>query len=157
MAKKPNKGPRYVAQNRRARHDYFIEETIEAGLVLAGTEVKSLREGRASINDAHAGEMKGEMWLFNAYIPEYNKAVQQFAPDTRRPRKLLLHQKEIKKLLGQVKQKGYTLIPLDIHFKRGYAKVTLGLAKGKKQYDKRETIKERDWQREQRRALKDKG
>lgn len=143
-----------VARNRRARHDYFIDETYEAGLCLQGSEVKSLREGKGGLTDAYAGEEGGEMWLHNAYIPEYASA-NRFNHETKRSRKLLLHAREIAKLSGMVQQKGVTLIPLSIYFNdRGIAKVELGVARGKKQYDKRETKKDRDWQRQKERLLK---
>jgi len=143
-----------VAQNRKARHDYFIEEIFEAGIVLEGTEVKSLREGKASIVDAHASETHGSLYLLNCYIPEYSKA-NRFNHFPRRPRKLLLHKREINKLLGKVKLKGYTIVPISIYFNnRNKAKIELGLAKGKAQHDKRATIKEREWEREKGRISK---
>jgi SsrA-binding protein len=145
-----------VARNRRATHDYFIDERFEAGLALQGTEVKSLRDGRGNITEAYASEQGGELFLVNAYIPEYS-AASHFSHETRRPRKLLLHRKEIAKLIGAIQKKGQTLIPLALYFnRRGRAKVELGLARGKKAYDKRATIKERDWQREKERLLRDK-
>lgn len=145
---------RVVAVNRRATHDYTIEERIEAGLELAGSEVKALREGRAQIAEAHAGEMGGELWLFNAYIPEYG-AANRFNHETRRPRKLLLRRREIERLKGAVQRKGMTLIPLQLYFSpRGWAKVELGLARGKTLYDKRAATRDRDWQRERERLLK---
>lgn len=148
-----------VAENRRARHDYFIEETVEAGIMLLGTEVKSLRLGRANVQDAYAGR-KGdleELWLYNFYIPEYGPE-KHFTHETRRPRKLLLHRREIVRLLNAINREGMTLVPLSIFFnQRGLAKVSLGLAKGKKTVDKRETIKERDWNRQKQRLLRDKG
>lgn len=145
-----------IAQNRKARHLYFIEDTLEAGLMLQGTEVKSLRAGKASINEAHAGEMKGELYLFNATIEEYT-AGNRFNHEPKRPRKLLLKKRELNKLLGQVRIKGMTLVPLSLYFnKRGIAKVLIGVASGKKQHEKRDTIKEREWKREQSRALKNK-
>ncbi len=148
------KARRSVARNRRAFHDYSIEDRIEAGLVLAGTEVKSLREGRATINEAHAGEMGGELWLFNAYIPEY-KAGNRFNHETKRPRKLLLRRREIDRLLGAVKRKGMTLVPLALYFSpRGFAKVELGLARGKKEHDKRQATRDRDWQRDKERLMR---
>lgn len=150
-------GRRVVAQNRRAFHDYAVEERFEAGLLLSGTEVKSLREGRATIAEAHAGEMGGELWLFNAYIPEYHGG-NRFNHETRRPRKLLLKKREIARLFGAVRREGMTLIPLSLYFTpRGWAKVELGLAKGKKAHDKRQAIKERDWQREKQRLMRLKG
>lgn len=145
---------RPVAQNRKAFHDYAIEDKLEAGIVLAGTEVKSLREGRANLGDAYAGEMQGELYLFNAYIPEYRQA-SRFNHETRRPRKLLVHKKERNKLLGAVQRDGYTLVPLSIYFnRRGMAKVQLGLGRGKKSYDKRASIKDRDWQRQKERLFR---
>ncbi len=145
---------RVVAVNRRATHDYTIEERIEAGLELAGSEVKSLRQGRAQIAEAHAGEMGGELWLFNAYIPEYG-AANRFNHETRRPRKLLLRRREIERLKGAVQRKGMTLVPLQLYFSpRGWAKVELGLARGKTLYDKRAATRDRDWQRERERLLK---
>jgi SsrA-binding protein len=154
----PAKTPgRVVAQNRRARHDYFIDENVEAGIVLVGTEVKALREGRGNLQDAFAGEMQGELYLFNAHIPEYGPA-QRFNHELKRPRKLLVRKRERDKLLGKVKRDGMTLIPLSIYFNaRGFAKVDLGLARGKKAHDKRETIKARDWQREKARVMRDRG
>ena len=153
------RGPsgRLVAQNRRARHDYFIDENLETGVILTGTEVKSLRDGRASLQDSYAGEQAGELFLFNAYIPEY-RAANRFNHETRRPRKLLVHRRELNKLLGAVRREGVTLVPLSIYFNnRGIAKVDLGLARGKRKYDKRETEKTRDWNREKARLLRDKG
>jgi SsrA-binding protein len=146
-----------VAQNRKARHDYTIGETMEAGLVLKGPEVKSLRHGRATLTEAWAGERDGELWLFNAYIPEYQGGVlSRFEP--RAPRKLLLHRKQVRQLIGVVTREGATLVPLQIHFNdRGRAKVLLGLAEGRKKADKRAAIKERDWQREKARLLRAKG
>lgn len=148
---------RPIAENRKARYDYFVLEDVEAGIVLQGTEVKSLREGRVNLSDAHAGEMKGELWLFNLTIPEY-KGGNRFNHDPKRPRKLLVSRKQMDKLLGQVKVKGLTLVPLKMYItSRGLIKLLLGVGKGKKEYDKRETIKERDWQREQRGMMKNKG
>jgi SsrA-binding protein len=145
---------RLVAQNRRAFHDYAVGERFEAGLALSGTEVKSLREGRAAISEAYAGEMGGEIWLFNAYIPEYHGG-NRFNHETRRPRKLLLRGREIDRLFGAVRRQGMTLIPLSLYFTpRGWAKVELGLGKGKQAHDKRAAIKERDWQREKQRLLR---
>ncbi|QDH13966.1 SsrA-binding protein SmpB [Formicincola oecophyllae] len=145
-----------VAQNRKARHNYAILETVEAGLVLKGPEVKSLRLGRATITEAYAGERGGEMWLVNAYIPEYQGGVlSRF--ETRAPRKLLLHRKQVNKLLGAVQKEGITLVPLDIHFnERGQAKVLLGLGQGKKNHDKRRAMADRDWQRDKARLMRDK-
>lgn len=144
---------RIIAQNRRASFDYELEEKFEAGIVLKGSEVKSLRHGSSTINEAYADIKDGEVYLINAYIPEY-LASNQFNHEARRPRKLLLKNKEIKKLFGKIKIKGMTLIPLSIYFnQRNYAKVSLALGKGKKLYDKRESIKEKDLQRERSRGI----
>jgi SsrA-binding protein len=148
---------RVAAQNRKARHDYFINERVEAGLVLVGTEVKALREGRGNITESYAGEKGGEIFLFNAYIPEYGPA-SRFNHEPRRPRKLLLHKREARKLIGASARKGVTLVPLSIYFNdRGRAKVELALATGKKQHDKRDTIKERDWNRQKQRLMRGRG
>jgi SsrA-binding protein len=145
---------RYVAQNRRARHDYLIEDTFEAGLALRGSEVKVLREGKASIAEAYAGDKDGEIFLFNANIPEYPAA--RFNHEPKRARRLLMHRREINKLLGRVTREGMTLIPLAIYFNdRGRAKLALGLAKGKRKSDKREAEKTRDWQRDRARIMRD--
>ena len=146
-----------AARNRKARHNYTIEDSLEAGIVLLGTEVKSLREGRGNIAEAYAGEQDGEIWLYNAYIPEYS-AANRFNHETRRPRKLLLNRREIDKLVGSVQKEGATLVPLDIHFSpRGIAKVQLGIARGKKKHDKREAEKKRDWQRQKERLMRERG
>lgn len=145
---------RAIAQNRRAYHDYFIEDKLEAGIVLTGTEVKSLREGRATIGESHAGEMEGELFLFNAYIPEFHGG-NRFNHETRRPRKLLVRRKEMGKLFGAVQRQGMTIVPLQLYFsKNGFAKVELGLARGKKQYDKRAAEKDRDWKRDKQRLMR---
>lgn len=136
-----------VAENRKARHDYFIEETYEAGIALVGTEVKSLRAGKANLRDSYAEVINGEVFLQNMHISPYEKG-NRFNHDPKRPRKLLLHKREIRRLLGGTTQRGYTLIPLRIYFKRGKAKVELALARGKKLYDKRESIARRDAERE---------
>lgn len=149
--------PRTVAQNRRARHDYAIEETVEAGIMLAGSEVKALREGHGNLNDSYAGPLAGALWLYNAYIPEY-RAANRFNHETRRPRKLLLHRRQIARLAGLVQREGATLVPLSLYFnERGIAKVQLGLAHGKRKPDKRASEKERDWQRDKARILRAKG
>ena len=146
-----------VAQNRRARHDYFIEERMEGGLVLTGTEVKSLRLGRGSITESYVADQGGELYLLGAHIPEY-EAASRFNHEPRRPRKLLVRRRELAKLLGQVRRDGYTLVPLELYFnERGLAKLEFGLAKGKRKADKRETAKARDWQRQKGRLLRDKG
>ena len=153
MAKKL---PGTIAENRRARYDYTILTTFEAGIILLGTEVKSLREGGTSITEAHAGLKDGELMLFNANIPIY-KPANRFNHEPKRPRKLLLHKKEISKIVGSLKKDGTTLIPLNLHFnQRGLIKVSLGLAKGKKNVDKRQDIKERDWKRRREHLLKPK-
>ena len=144
---------RDVAVNRRARHDYFIEESVEAGVVLTGSEVKSLRAGKAQLKDSYGRITRGEVFLFNAHISEYTPA-SRFGHDPRRTRKLLLHRKEIERLIGKVKEKGLTLVPLRIYFRHGRAKVELGLGRGKKTYDKRESIKERETKREVERAIR---
>ncbi len=146
-----------AAQNRKARFDYAIKQTVEAGIVLRGPEVKSLRLGRATLNEAWAGERDGEMYLFNCYIPEYQGGIlSRFEP--RAPRKLLLKRKQINELLGAAKRDGITLVPLDIHFNaRGMAKVTIGVGQGKQKADKRAAIAERDWQRDKARLMRAKG
>ena len=142
-----------VAENRKARHDYDIIETIEAGLVLFGSEVKSLRRGRASITEAYAGEERGRLILINANIPEYEGARDNHEPKRHRP--LLLNKKEQNRLLGHINRNGMTIVPLSLYFNdRGLAKVALGLAKGRKKHDKREAIKKRDWDRQKARVLK---
>ena len=144
---------RFAAQNRKARHDYLIEDTIEAGMMLTGSEVKSLRRGSASIAEAFAAENNGEFFLYNSYFPEY-EAAKHFTHTPRRVRKLLLKKREINKLMGATQRAGITLVPLSIYFNdRGIAKVQLGLAKGKRKADKREADKERDWKREQARLM----
>ena len=149
-------GRTLVAQNRKARHDYFIEDTLEAGMQLLGSEVKSLRSGRgASIAEAFAAEKEGELYLINANIPEYESA-NRFNHAPKRPRKLLLRKREVERLRGRINREGMTVVPLSIYFnKRGIAKCQLGIAKGKRMVDKRETIKQRDWQREQARVLRE--
>lgn len=151
--------PRYrlAADNRRARFDYEIGQTFEAGIQLTGTEIKSLRGGRSTIGESYAAERDGEVWLYNAYIPEYLEA-NRFNHETRRPRKLLLHKKEIGRLAVAVQREGMTIVPLKIFFNdRGRAKVEIALARGKKLHDKRASEKERDWNREKGRLLRDKG
>jgi len=147
-----------AATNRKARFDYKIGETIEAGLALVGPEVKSLRAGRATLSEAWAGERDGEMWLFNAYIPEWQSGSYMARFEPRRPRKLLLHRKQVSALTGAITREGATLVPLQIHFnERGRAKVLLGLAEGKKKHDKRAAIAQRDWQRDKARLMREKG
>ncbi len=145
---------RYAALNRRARHDYLIEDTIEAGIVLHGTEVKSLRQGGASIAESYADEERGELFLVNANIPEY-KASSHFNHEPKRPRKLLLHRKQVNRLLGAIRREGVTVVPLAIYFNdRGRAKVELGLAHGKRKADKRAAELDRDWQRSRSRLMR---
>jgi SsrA-binding protein len=146
-----------IAENRRARFDYFLEQTFEAGLSLTGTEVKALREGRANIAESYAAVEGREIVLVNAYIPEYGPA-NRFNHEPRRPRKLLLHRREIDKMLGAVQREGRTLAPTKLYFNdKGRVKLELAVAKGKKAHDKREVSAERDWKREQGRLLRDRG
>ena len=145
---------RYAALNRRARHDYLIDDTLEAGLVLHGTEVKSLRQGGASIAEAYADVQSGELFLVNANIPEYTASA-HFNHQPRRPRKLLLHRKQVDRLLGAVRREGVTIVPLALYFnERGRAKVELGLARGKRKADRRQAERDRDWQRNKARLLR---
>lgn len=153
MAKKPEPGQTIVAQNRKARHNYFIEETFEAGLALTGTEVKSLRGGRSTIAESYVTEEGGEAWLVNANIPEYASG-NRFNHEPRRPRKLLLHRKQINKLIGAIQREGRTVVPLQVYFNpRGRAKIEIALVTGKQGHDKRQSIKDRDWQRQRARLL----
>ena len=155
MAKQPDT-ERYkkVAINRRAHFEYVLQEQMEAGIQLMGTEVKSLRAGRANIQDAYASHKEGEIWLWNAHIPEYSHGNRQNHEPTR-GRKLLLSKRQVQKLIGALKVRGVTLIPLSIYFNdRGWAKVQIAVAAGKKQHEKRDTIKQREWKREQGRLLK---
>jgi SsrA-binding protein len=148
---------RVVAQNRKARHNYFIDATLEAGIMLVGTEVKSLRTGQANLNDAYAGEKDGELYLMNSHIPEY-AAANRFNHEPRRLRKLLLKRRELDRILGSIRRDGATAVPLSIYFnERGMAKVELGLAHGKKQHEKRESQKQREWGREKARVLRARG
>jgi len=146
-------GEQIICVNRQARHNYFIDETYEAGLVLLGSEVKSLRDGKAHLMDSYARIQKGEAFLINAHVSPYPGA-NQFNHDPTRPRKLLLHAREIERLTGKTKEKGLTVVPLKMYFKNGRAKVELGLARGKKLYDKRETLRRKDAEREVERTLK---
>lgn len=143
-----------VCQNKKAYHDYFIDETIEAGIVLVGTEVKSLRLGMANLKDSYARVKEGELFLVNTHISPYKQADRFTQPEPDRTRKLLLHKQEISKLIGKTKEKGYTLVPTKIYFKNGRAKVEIALAKGKKLFDKREAIKKKTVEREMERAVK---
>ncbi|WP_113703463.1 SsrA-binding protein SmpB [Nonomuraea lactucae] len=146
-------GRKVIAQNKRARHDYHVEDTFEAGLVLQGTEVKSLREGRASLVDGYATIDGGEAWLFNVHIPEYSQGTWTNHA-ARRKRKLLLHRKEIDKLAAKTKEGGLTIVPLQLYFKDGRAKVEIGIARGKKDWDKRQSLAEQQAKREMARALR---
>ena len=146
-----------VAENRRARFDYFIEDKFEAGIALSGTEVKALRAGEGGIAESYAEVRKGEAWLINANIPEFSHG-NRFNHEPKRPRKLLLHAREIERMVGAVERKGMTLVPLSIYFNsRGRAKVELALAKGKQNHDKRQSTKDRDWQRDKARLLRERG
>jgi len=146
-------GIKIVAENRKARHDYFIEDKYEAGMALRGTEVKSLRRGRCNLRDSYARIKNGEVWVYNMHIGPYPFAYYD-NHEPRRMRKLLLHSYEIKKLFGKVNESGYSLIPLKVYFKQGKAKLLLGLARGKKKHDKRETIRQRDEQRDLDRTMR---
>jgi SsrA-binding protein len=143
-----------IALNKQATHDYFIEDRYEAGLALQGWEVKSLRAGRAQLKESYVLVKNGEAWLLGAHISPLPTASTHIYPDPLRTRKLLLHREEIDKLIGAVERKGYTLVPLAIYWKQGHIKLEIGLAKGKRAFDKRATEKERDWQREKQRLLK---
>lgn len=149
----PGQGEKNICVNRKARYEYIIEESYEAGLVLSGSEVKSLRDGKANLKDSYGRILKGEAFLLNAYISPY-PAANQFNHEPNRTRKLLLHKNEIRRLTGKVKERGLTLIPLKLYFKDGKAKVELALARGKKLYDKRETLRRKVAQREVERSLK---
>jgi len=155
-AAKGNTERRVIARNRRARHDYHIEDVVEAGLVLTGTEVKSLRAGRASLTDGFAQISDGEMWLYGVHIPEYAQGTWT-NHEPRRPRKLLLHRREIDKLASETAERGLTLVPLSLYFTGGRAKVELALARGKRTYDKRQDLAQRDAAREVQRAHRRRG
>lgn len=163
MAKKTKKSGlistnQIVAENRRARFDYQLEDTFEAGIVLTGTEVKSLRLGQCSINEAYVGPQGDEIVIFNMHIPEYAQAGSHLQHDPKRPRVLLLKRREINKLIGAVSREGYAIVATKIYFdKRGMAKIEIALGKGKKQYDKRDTEKARDWNKQKGRIMRDKG
>jgi len=143
-----------IVQNRKASHDYFIERRIEAGIALEGWEVKSIRAGRVQLKEAYVIVSNGELFLIGSHISPLLAASSHLNPDPVRTRKLLLHAGEINQLIGSVERAGYTLVPLDLHFKKGLIKLEIGLAKGKKQHDKREAQKDREWRREQQRLLK---
>ena len=147
-----------VADNKKARFDFALEDKFEAGIALVGTEVKSLRMGQANIKEAYVGPKEGEIWLFNANIPEYQQASHALQHDPKRPRKLLLHKREVDKLLGAVSRDGYTIVPMRLFFNgRGLAKLEIALAKGKQAHDKRESIKKRDWDKQKARLMREKG
>jgi SsrA-binding protein len=152
--KQVEEGTKVIVRNRKARHEYEVLETWEAGLVLQGTEVKALRQGRANLQDSFARIDRGEMWLHNLHISPYEQG-NRFNHEPLRARKLLLHRDELRKLVGKVEQKGLTLVPLDLHFRRGKAKATIALVRGKKLHDKREDLKKRDAEREVQRGFKD--
>lgn len=157
MAPKKKPDQKVAAENRKARHNYFIEEELEVGIMLEGSEVKSLREGRAQIAESYANVEGGELWLINSYIPAYDKA-KTFGHDERRRRKLLAKYREIARLWQAIGREGATLVPLKIYFNdKGIAKLSLGVAKGKKMSDKRDTEKKRDWQRDKARLMRDRG
>ncbi len=157
MAAKKDGAFKLIADNKRARYDYHIEDTIEAGIMLTGTEVKALREGKATIKESYASPENGAIWLINANIPEYSRGNRE-NHEPKRPRKLLLHAREVARLTQAVDRKGYTIAPLKLYFnERGIAKLEIGLALGKKAPDKRATEKKRDWQREKQRLLRDRG
>lgn len=147
---------RDIATNRKARHEYFIEDTFEAGLVLVGSEIKSLRLGEANINDAFCEERNGEIYLINSHIQPFDKA-KYYNHEARRPRKLLLHRNQIRKMIGALKVKGKTIVPLALYFsKKNIAKIEIAIVSGKKEYDKREAIKQADWKREKAQLMKNK-
>lgn len=159
MAKKEERGGQYrlIADNKKARHNYFIDEVIEAGLVLTGTEVKSLRQGSANIAESYASDEGGELFLINANIPTYEQG-NRFNHDPRRMRKVLVKKRELARLFAAVQRKGMTIVPLKLYFnERGRVKIELGLARGKKMHDKRQTDKDRTWQRDKARLLREKG
>ncbi len=157
MAKKPDRKRTIIADNRKARYNFEIGEVMEAGIALTGTEVKSLRQSKANIAESYVSPEGGEIWLINANIPQYLQA-SRFNHEPRRPRKLLLHKREIAKLIVAAQQRGMAIVPLKLYFNdRGVAKVEIALARGKKLHDKRETEKKRDWQREQARLLRERG
>ena len=143
-----------IVQNRKAFHDYFVEERYEAGLALEGWEVKAIRAGRAQLNDAYVTVKDAALWLIGAHISPLPAVSTHYTPDPTRTRKLLLHAEEIKRLIGKIEQRGFTLIALDLHFKQGRVKIEIALAKGKLKHDKRESERERDWQRQKQRLLR---
>ncbi|MHA6653638.1 SsrA-binding protein SmpB [Aerococcus urinae] len=144
-----------VATNRKANHDYIIEDTIEAGLVLTGTEIKSIRKGKVNLKDSFARVENGQVWVYGMHVSPFEQG-NRFNPDPMRPRKLLLKKREINRLAKHVSQEGYAIIPLRMYIKRGFAKLLIGIGKGKKQYDKRQALKEKDMKRDIKRAMKEK-
>jgi SsrA-binding protein len=157
VAKKKDDGSKLIAENRKARFTYAIGDTLEAGIVLTGSEVKSLRGGKSTIGESYANAKGGELWLVNAYIPEYTEA-SRFNHAPKRDRKLLVHKREAGKLAAAIQREGMTLVPLKMYFnEKGRAKLLLGVAKGKKVHDKRETEKQRDWQRDKARLMRNRG
>ena len=154
MSKKKPDNSNVIAANRRARHDYFIEERLEAGLALEGWEVKSLRDGRAQLTESYVNIRNGEAWLVGAHFSPLRSTSTHVHADPTRSRKLLLHRAELDRLVGAVERKGYALVPLDLHWSKGRAKLAVGLARGKKQHDKRAASKDRDWARQKERILK---
>lgn len=155
-SKKKTSDSNVIAVNRKARHEFFIEETFEAGIALEGWEVKSLRAGRANIQEAYVVIRRRQAWLIGANFPPLPSASTHVRPEPTRTRKLLLHRRELARLIGATERQGYTLIPLQLYWKRGLAKLAIGLAKGKQKQDKRETKKQQDWQRQKERLLKHK-
>jgi SsrA-binding protein len=154
MSAKKTSNKNLIVENRRAFHDYFIEERFEAGIALEGWEVKSLRASKIALAEGYVLLKNGEAWLFGAHISPLSTVSTHIQPDPLRTRKLLLHAKELSKLFGSVERKGYTLVPISLYWKNGRVKLEIALAKGKKQYDKRVTLKERDWQREKQQLMK---
>lgn len=153
-AKKTQSDKKFIVENRRVFHDFFIEDRFEAGIALQGWEVKSLRASKIALAESYVLLKNGEAWLFGAHIPPLSTASTHIQPDPVRTRKLLLHSQELSKLFGSVERKGYTLVPISLYWKNGKVKLEIALAKGKKQYDKRATLKERDWQREKQQLMK---
>ena len=153
MIRKTKNGLKIISKNRKASYNYFFQEFYEAGIVLKGSEVKSLRDGKANISESYAFDINGEIYIVNSHIPSYKESSYN-NHDPKRARKLLLNKKEINKLIGKINKEGYTLIPTKLYFKKGKAKVEIAVAKGKKQYDKRQTKKQRDWNREKARYFR---
>jgi SsrA-binding protein len=157
MAGKDGQQSPTVADNRKARHDYFIDESYEAGIALTGSEIKSIRAGRINLRGSYARVVNGEVWMYDVHISPYDQSGKFFNHEPTRPRKLLLHRREISRILGQVERQGFTLVPLRLYFKGRNAKIDLGLARGKKLYDKRDDIAARDAKRDIERAMKSRG